>query len=208
MTNQRFYKELEQLIGKHPDKQAIMADYELHIYEILKESSVENEDVYERLVERLGSPREIAGVWREETAATPRKTQWLFVICNSMIFIGGILLTVSYNVFKWDWAEQLWSALTDTTLLIMLIYTFFWGLLGYEIGKEFGHKGKRILQRTFLICIVPNLLLMYLTIFKLIPYNWFDPLLSVPFIITCIVFTGFLYPVSWIGYKWGKRISV
>ncbi|RKQ28792.1 HAAS signaling domain-containing protein [Oceanobacillus halophilus] len=208
VKEQRFYKELDKEIGKHLEKQEIMTEYELHIYELIKERSNGEEQLYEELVERLGTPKEIAAIWRDETAATPKKMQWLFVFCNILIFMGGGLLTVSYNVFHWDWTEHLWTALTNSAFLIMLVYTFFWGLLGYEIGKEFGQKGHKHLKKTFLISIIPNLLLMYLTVFKLIPYDWFQPLLNVPFIIVCIVFTALLYPVCLIGYRWGRKSSV
>ncbi|MFZ3578358.1 hypothetical protein [Virgibacillus sp. DJP39] len=90
----------------------------------------------------------------------------------------------------------------------MFAYILFWSLIGYEIGREFGHGGHKLLRKTFVISIVPNLVLMYLTIFKLIPLEWFQPLLSVPFIAACVITTGFLYPVSWIGYQWGRKASV
>src|SRR5690625_7968821 len=90
----------------------------------------------------------------------------------------------------------------------MLMYILFWGLLGYEIGKEFGHRGYRLLKKTFVISIVPNLLLMYLIVFKVLPYEWFQPLLSFPFIVTAMFFTGLLFPVRWFGYRWGRKVSV
>lgn len=205
---QRFLRELDEEIGKHPDKVNIMADYELHVYELLNEASVDEENVYTELVSRLGSPIEIAQMWKQEKSITPRKTQWLFVIINICLFLGGIVLTVSYNMFQWAWVEFLWEGLTETTSIIIVVYILFWGLLGYEIGKEFGDGGRRLLRKTFLLSIIPNLILMYLTVFKLIPYEWFQPLLSVPFIIICIIGTGFLYPVSWLGFKWGRKASV
>lgn len=205
---QRFLQELDKEIGKHPDKKNIMTDYELHVYELLNEASVEESNVYTELVSRLGSPTEIAQLWQQEKAITPRKTQWLFVIINILLFVGGIVLTVSYNMFQWEWVELLWKGLTEATTIIIVVYILFWGLLGYEIGKEFGDGGRKLLRKTFLLSIIPNLVLMYLTIFKLIPYEWFQPLLSVPFILICIAGTGFLYPVSWLGFKWGRKVSV
>ncbi|OZU87420.1 hypothetical protein CIL03_16505 [Virgibacillus indicus] len=205
---QRFLRELDKEIGKHPDKVNIMADYELHVYELLNEASVDEENIYTELVSRLGSPIEIAQMWKQEKSITPRKTQWLFVIINICLFLGGIVLTVSYNMFQWAWVELLWEGLTEATSIIIVVYILFWGLLGYEIGKEFGDGGYRLLRKTFLLSIIPNLILMYLTIFKLIPFDWFQPLLSVPFIIICIIGTGFLYPVSWLGFKWGRKASV
>lgn len=208
LKDQRFFLELSKEIGNHPDKQEILADYEMHVYEMLQEESIDDQNLYSELVKRLGTPQEIAQIWKQETTITPKKTQWLFVLINAGIFIGGVLLTLSYNIFHWNWAELLWENLINIPFIIMLLYIMFWGLIGYEIGKEFGHGGYRLLQKTFLFSIVPNILFMYLIIFKIIPYTWFQPLLSFRFIVVCIVFTAFLYPVSMVGYRWGKKVSV
>lgn len=205
---QKFLRELEKEIGSHPDCEDILAEYEVHMYELLQELTVDEKYMYEELVSRLGTPQEIAKVWKQETGVTPKKTQWLFVFINIAIFIGGTLLTIIYNYFQWNWIEHLWSGLTEASIVLMFIYTLFWGLLGYEIGKEFGHRGYRLLKRTFIISIIPNLLLMYLVVFKIFPYQWFGSLLNIRFILLCIVFTVILYPVSMVGYRWGKKVSV
>lgn len=82
----------------------------------------------------------------------------------------------------------------------------FWALLGYEIGKGFGHNGRVLLNKTFLLSLIPNLILMVLTVFQIIPHSWFAPLLTKTFIIACIIFTIILYPISWIGYRWGEKL--
>lgn len=205
---QQFIKELDKEIGSHPKKDDIIAEYELHVYELLQEVPMDGQHVYDELVKRLGTPVDIAKSWKQEMGTTPKKTQWLFVILNISIFAGGGLLTISYNIFQWDWLERLWSGLTEVSLIIMLVYLLFWGLLGYEIGKEFGYRGHRLLQRTFIISIVPNIGLMYIVVFKILPYEWFGSLLSIPFIVLCIIFTGILYPVSMLGYHWGKKVSI
>lgn len=205
---QRFIQELAKEIGDHPNKRDIIAEYELHIYELLKEISTDEESLYEDLLKRLGTPVEIAKTWKQEKGVTPRKTQWLFVLINIFIFAGGALLTISYHVYQWDWLVHLWLGLTKVSLIIMFVYLLFWGLLGYEIGKEFGHGGYRLLQKTFMISIIPNILLMYVVVLKILPYEWFGTFLNVPFIVLCMIFTGILYPVSMLGYRWGKKVSI
>ncbi|MUK89374.1 hypothetical protein GMD78_13480 [Ornithinibacillus sp. L9] len=205
---QQFLQELAKEIGNHPEKLSILEEYEVHISDLIQEESIPTDQVYEQLLIRLGTPKEIASMWKQESRITPRKTQWLFVILNSLLFIGGGILTLSYNVLDWNWIEWLWASLTDISIIIMLIYILFWGLLGYEIGREFGHRGRELLRKTFFISVIPNFVFMYLIIFKLIPHEWFQPLLNVPFMVACIVLTAFLYPVSWIGYRWGRKASV
>src|SRR5699024_11381672 len=90
-------------------------EYEVHIYELLQESQVDEATVYDELVNRLGTPQEIAKVWKQETGVTPKKTQWLFVIINIAIFIGGTLLTIMYNYFEWSWVGRVWAGLTEAS---------------------------------------------------------------------------------------------
>jgi hypothetical protein len=206
----RFLDELAKGLGNHQDKENIIREYETHIDDILIESfDCLNEDAfYERIVSRLGSPDEIAEMWQEELSVTPSNMKWLFILLNILFFGGGSLLTLAHNLYKWEWVSKIWSQLTAIPTLIAFLYLFFWALLGYEIGKGFGHGGRRLLKKTFLLSLIPNLLLMLLTIFRIIPHVWFDPLLTKPFIVTCIIFTISLYPVCWIGYRWGKKASL
>ncbi|WHY79587.1 hypothetical protein QNH20_10790 [Neobacillus sp. WH10] len=206
----RFLEELAKGLGNHQDKEDILLEYESHIDEILIESfdcSTEDE-MMKRIVSRLGSPKEIAELWKEELSVTPSNMKWLFILLNILFFGGGSLLTLAHNLFQWEWLAAIWGYLTAIPTLIAFLYMFFWALLGYEIGKGFGHKGRTLLKNTFLLSLIPNLILMFLTVFHIIPHSWFAPLLTKTFIIACIIFTIFLYPVSWIGYRWGRKGSI
>jgi uncharacterized membrane protein len=204
--DKQFFQELDQVLGKHPEKKQIIAEYQSHVYEIFThENSSMN---YDEIVKRLGTPEEIAAIWKEEAKVTPKKMQILFVVLNVLIFLGGISLTIIYNIYQVEWIEILWKRMTAVPSIIIMVYMAFWGLLGYEIGKEFGSGGLKILRRTFTYAVIPNLTLMYLIVFKLIPHEWFQPLLNGPFIIACILLTIVLYPISWIGYRWGRKASI
>jgi uncharacterized membrane protein len=202
---------LEIHLGKHPEKEQILTEYECHITEMIAELSdcnLSEQDIRREMLNRLGSPEEIAASWREELSATPKKTQWLFILSNLVFFAGGSVLTLLHNAFDLAWVEILWSGMTSIPFIIILLYLVFWAMLGYEIGKGFGHKGRSLMKRTFIISIVPNMLMMYLTLFKIIPHDWFQPLLSPSFIVTCILFTALLYPICLAGYRWGRKASV
>ncbi|MFP7296422.1 HAAS signaling domain-containing protein [Neobacillus niacini] len=206
----KFLELLEKGLGEHQDKKNILMEYEVHIDEILFESCdcSDEKELMERLISRLGNPEEIAAMWKEELSVTPSNMKWLFILMNIFFFGGGSLLTLFHNLFNWKWLSIIWSHLTAIPVLIAFIYMFFWALLGYEIGKGFGHGGKKLLRRTFLLSLIPNLLLMVLTVFEIIPHSWFEPLLTNTFIIACIILTIILYPISWLGYVWGKKVSV
>ncbi|WP_058306710.1 HAAS signaling domain-containing protein [Gracilibacillus massiliensis] len=205
-ADKQFVQELDQALGKHPEKQQIIAEYRSHVYDLMQEEDVK--ESYEEIVKRLGTPEEIAAIWQGEANVTPKKMQLLFVVLNILIFLGGIFLTIVYNVYEVEWIEVLWQRLTAVPSILIIVYTAFWGLLGYEIGKEFGSGGLKILRKTFTYAVIPNIVLMYLIVFKLIPHQWFQPFLNGPFIIVCILLTVVLFPISWIGYRWGRKASV
>jgi hypothetical protein len=206
----KFLKELSKGLANHPDKESILLEYESHIDEIINEAfdCSDEEAVMDLLILRLGTPKEISAMWKEEMLVTPSNMKWLFILVNILFFGGGSLLTLAHNLYQWKWLSSIWDHLTSIPTLIAFLYMFFWALLGYEIGKGFGHGGRRILTKTFLLSLIPNLLLMFLTVFRIIPHSWFDPLLSNSFIYICIIFTILLYPISWVGYKWGKKASI
>lgn len=206
----RFLEQLAIGLGKHPDKESILLEYESHIDEIILESlhCLNEEELMESIVSRLGSPEEIAEAWKEELAVTPSNMKWLFILMNILFFVGGSLLTLVHNLYQWTWLTTIWEHLTAIPTLIAFLYMFFWALLGYEIGKGFGHGGRKLLKKTFLLSLIPNLLLMILTVFEIIPHSWFAPLLTKTFIIACIIFTVILYPISLLGYRWGRKASI
>ena len=206
----KFLEDLAKGLGNHQDKDDILLEYKSHIDEILIESSdcSTEDEMMKRIVSRLGSPEEIAELWKEELSVTPSNMKWLFILLNILFFGGGSLLTLAHNLFQWEWLAAIWGYLTAIPTLIAFLYMFFWALLGYEIGRGFGHKGRTLLINTFLLSLIPNLILMFLTVFHIIPHSWFAPLLTKTFIIACIIFTLFLYPVSWIGYRWGRKASI
>lgn len=205
----RFLKELAKGLGNHRDKKNILLEYETHIDEIVLESlHMDDEELLNHLTARLGSPEEIAELWKEELSVTPSNMKWLFILLNILFFGGGSILTLAHNLYDWVWLTKIWDHLTSIPSLIAFLYLFFWALLGYEIGKGFGHRGRTLLRKTFLLSLIPNLLLMILTVFHIIPHSWFAPLLTKTFIIACIILTIILYPISWLGYRWGKKASI
>ncbi|TGB01893.1 HAAS signaling domain-containing protein [Halobacillus salinus] len=204
-TQRRYLEALSQALSFHPDRSSIIEEYKGHL------QALEHEEVpltYEALTERLGDPDEIAEMFKEEHSVTESRLHWLFVFCNVLLFVGGGLLTLAYHLFDWNVLQWLFTRLLSIPTVIIVLYFGFWTLLGYEIGKAFGPKGLALLKKTYLIGIVPNLILMVLTVFNIIPRRWFDPLITTEFIIVCIVCTGLLYPVSLLACRWGRRMSL
>ncbi|MFT4415461.1 hypothetical protein ACLM5H_16500 [Fredinandcohnia humi] len=205
-----FLSVLAESLGRHPERESILNEYNGHLDELLGElwELDDEKAIRDQVYSRLGTPYEIAAMWKEELSVTPSKMKWLFIALNIFFFAGGGLFTLAHNLLEWRWLSGLWYQLTSVPILIALLYMLFWALLGYEIGKGFGHKGNRLMKRTFILALLPNLTLMVLTVFRIVPREWFSPLLTETFIAICIILTILLYPVCLISYRWGKKASV
>ncbi|MCA0972579.1 hypothetical protein LCM20_18430 [Halobacillus litoralis] len=200
----RYLEELSQALSFHPERGSIVEEYKGHLTAMDGAGQL----TYDDLIMRLGSPGEIAEMFKEEHSVTESRLQWLFVLCNIVLFVGGGLLTVGYHLLEWNVLEWVFERLISIPTIIILLYIGFWALLGYEIGKAFGPRGVALLKKTYVIGIIPNLILMLLTLFKVIPHKWFAPLVTPQFIVVCIVCTALLYPISWLTCRWGRRMSL
>jgi cytochrome b subunit of formate dehydrogenase len=204
--------ELKRELVNNPQCEELLTEVESHISEMLLElmeyEGLKEDDAMVKVVNRIGSPENLAKSYKQEMDLTPKKIQWTFISVNILFFISGIFLTAFYNVLSIPFLSMIWSILTSITTILILLYMLFWVLLGYEIGKEFGLGGKLLLKKTFYFALVPNLILMALVVFQLVPASWFDPLLSPSFIVICILCTTMLYPISYAAFRWGTLRSI
>lgn len=212
LSKKAYLEMLESRLKNAPNSTEILVEMDIHLSDVLaditSEQGISENEAMAQLVERVGNPDELADMYLAELEVTPAKTQSIFIFVNLLFFAVGICLTVFYHLVPLSVSNQVWYFLTSIPSLIMILYMVFWGLLGYEIGKEFGFSGKKLLFKTFYFTLVPNLVLMGLVVFRVIPLGWFDPLLTQPFIIACILCTVILYPISYAGFRWGIIRSV
>lgn len=211
-SKEEYLNNLQRQLKDSKENRELLKEFDLLISEMLYDLEVTKglgeADAMKQIVEKIGSPKDVATMYEQEMAITPAKTQWTFIVVNIAFFVSGMFLTLFYHILPIEAVDQLWLFLTSIPTVLILLYMVFWALLGYEMGKEFGPGGKRLLHKTFYIMLVPNITLMILVVFKLIPLHWFDPLLTKTFIIVCILSTILLYPISNAGFKWGVIRSI
>lgn len=203
---------LQARLKKGPETDEIIQEFDTIITEMLVDlqetKGLHETEAMKDIMRTIGSPDQVAAMYQQELGITPVRTQWTFISINLLFFIAGIFLTLFYHVLPVPFIEQLWHFLTSISGVIMILYMVFWGLLGYESGKEFGFNGKPLLFKTFYAALIPNLVLMGLVVFRIIPFSWFDPLLTPSFIGACIGGTILLYPISYSAFRWGIIQSV
>jgi hypothetical protein len=203
MNKGTFLQALELELPNSLDKKSIIQEYAVHIEEKVQEGLDEH-----TVLEQLGTPEMIAAAYKESTVVSRNFVQRNFVFCNALFFIIGLLLTFCYHLFQDSIFTSAWQMLSDISFVIMICYTVFWLLLGYEIGKEYGLRGKKLLPQTVFVSAIPNVLLMLLTLFGIIPVLWFSPILTPSFAAICILMTALLYPISHLGYRLGVSRSI
>ncbi|WP_445490957.1 HAAS signaling domain-containing protein [Niallia sp. 03133] len=211
-SKQEYLHSLRKKLKNNKDQDEIVLEYDHHLSDLLEElylkHQLDEKAAMILVLDRFGTPEEIAQLYTEELVVTENKTKWIFFFGNLFFFTGGICLTIFYHFLSFPSIRRLWTFLTSIPFYLILLYLFFWLLLGYEVGKEFGLGGKKLLKKTFYISLAPNLLLMILVVFRIIPLTVFDPLLTPNFILLCIGATFFLYPISILGFRFGTIRSV
>ena len=204
-SKEQFLRDLEQSLPSSVNKTEVITEYNLHIEEkLFDQPHLKIEDV----LEQIGDPVEIAKQYEDSLPIAKGFVSRNFVFCNFMFFFIGGLLTVCYHVFEDSLFSDAWGLLAQIPLTIVIVYTMFWMVLGFEIGREYGLLGKELFSKTVFISLVPNVLLMMMTLFHFIPVQWFQPILTPAFIGICVIMTFLIYPISKVFYYIGVYRSV
>lgn len=129
----------------------------------------------------------------------------IFVLYNNLLFFIGVLITFGFHVFNLPVFRVIWSLVSQSNWTILFLYTSSWVVIGYQYGTQFGVRGKTLLTNTIQISIIPNLMLMLSILYGFVPIKWFDPILTTPFLVVCILATILFFPFSQMGYCIGKQ---
>jgi hypothetical protein len=202
ITKEDFLSELERLLPNTINKKEIVQEWENHINEALFEYP---EAI---VIKKLGNPADIAC---EYQSITPVQKSWIvpfYIGCNALFFIFGSLLTLAYHMTNHPIAKTVWLSLVQIAPAIMGGYLLFWVFLGFEIGRTYGVKGSKLLTKTVLLSMLPNVILMILTLYQWIPIDLFTPLLTPMFVVLCVLFTFLLYPICCLAYRAGISRSI
>ncbi len=202
ITKEEYLTELKRLLPNTINKTDVLKEWAQHFDDAMVDNPIET------VIERLGNPAEIAIAYLENT---PMHKNWIapfFIGCNGLFFILGALITLAYKITNHPIAQIIWNSLVSVAPVIMGGYLLFWVYLGFEIGRTYGVKGTKLLSKTVLLSILPNVILMLLTLFNWIPAETFSPLLSPMFVFFCVIFTFLVYPISRIAFKVGLSRSL
>ncbi|WP_100334025.1 HAAS signaling domain-containing protein [Bacillus alkalisoli] len=200
-----FLNQLEKELEFHPNSEDILLEYEVHYESKLRDlilTGLSKEDAEENVLEQLGNPKIIASQFCYKPLSK-KKLSNVTVTFNYLLFLTGILLTISLYSSEFPFATTLWQTLAQKKWFVLFLYFSLWIVVGYAIGRIYGFNGKETLNTILKLALVPNVILMLLVLYFEPIKNIFEPLLSPAFFLTCVIVTILFYPISKISYKYG-----
>lgn len=200
-----FLKALDAELDNHPKREEIIleyADYLEQKYKDLLISGVGMERAEELVIQEMPDPQKIAFQFNKKGTSVKATFQTV-VVLNYSLFVIGLLITLGFYWYHGSGISLVWHGLVENKWYILFGYSAFWLMVGYFFGAKFGFNGGPVLKKALWISLVPNFLLMVLVLSTEKIQGVFSPFITPSFIIMCIAFTFFFYPISRMSYKIG-----
>lgn len=199
-----YLEKVKKALGSYQNSLEAYNEIFSHIEEAAKEkmlTGICEHDAYKAVFHELGDPIELVRSFYPTSEKSQKPIY--FILLNWCFFFIGSFLTVGHRVFDFWLIHNTWMVLENLSLLLLLSYSFYWFYLGFVFGKQFGPKGKRIVNRMILWSLLPNFILMTLVLLNILPKDYFATLLSPMFLLLCVITTMLYYPISQLAYKFG-----
>lgn len=200
---QDYLQELKLALQNHPEMEDILNEISTHIEDGIKDKmliGVPEKAATEQVLHHMGNPLELGKSFMRPPSS--RKMIHL-ILLNWAFFVCGLFITISYHFSDFRIVNHTWTYLSHKSHSILLLYSMYWIYLGYTIGKQYGPSGKKMVNKTMIWASIPNMVLMFITLFNVIPSDIFSPLLNPVFIVFCVIATVLFYPLSKLAFKIG-----
>lgn len=205
ITFHQYIEQLEKELRQHPDRTEIIAEITVHMKEEMSAQNLPEKEAMAIIINKFGSPQELAGSFRQASLPSPQQVKVLFILFNIGVFIVGIAITFGHHLGNLSFFHWAWGALAQNSWWVLMTYTAYWILIGYHLGKEFGSQGKKLLTETVRLTIISNLFFMMIVLYGIMPIEWFRLFLTAPFFGACLIATILFYPISQAGFYLGKH---
>lgn len=202
-TKIEYIHQLKLLLEDHPDRDEIIHEIACHTDELLQECDLPEYEAISLVQRQIGTPEKLASQFRYVSSKEAWNVKKMFIIINALFFAVGGLLAFGAKISVH--LHTIWELLAQSCWIVLFVYSGYWVFIGFEIGKEYGAKGKGLLERTIRAAIIPNIILMLITLIGILPSELFQSFLSSSFLIGCLAATFFFFPISKVGYYMGVR---
>ncbi len=197
-------------LPKRVDRMAVKAELRAHIEEAAAEQSgddLESGAALHAVLDRLGDPRKLARAYRIACPLPAALWSSILLLANVVCFAAGLALLRGLQD-GFSPAAYGFHLLAAGKGWVLLGYSCMWLLSGFMLGRRYGMQAERRIGRMILPPLLPNYLFMLLVLFGIIPGQWFDSLLSLPFVFLCTASTLVFGWLARLGCRWGKRMAL
>ncbi|MGV3466771.1 MAG: hypothetical protein ACO1OT_15965 [Heyndrickxia sp.] len=200
---QDYLRNLKLSLQNHPEMVDILNEISVHIEDSIRDKmliGISERAATEEVLQNMGNPIELG----KSFLPPPRSINIIhLVLLNWAFFVCGLFITLGNQFSDWTIVNHIWTYLTHHSHFILLLYSIYWIYLGYTVGKHYGPNGKKLVEKTMMWAYIPNMILMFITLFNIIPSDIFSPLLNPVFMVICVITTVLFYPISKLAFKIG-----
>ncbi|KAF1677873.1 MULTISPECIES: permease prefix domain 1-containing protein [Bacillus] len=208
MDKETYVSKIKNGLKSLPEGEMMIEEIENHIEHHLFHSFQEGkseEEAMRTFMQEFGTPADIVSFFKKEQPVTFRAFLIFHLFFNSALFAAGIAITMMYVWFETPIIHAVWRGISVSVWLILAVYIIYWMLIGYQGVREFGKRGEQLVYHTILICMVPNVIFMFVFLFQVIPAALFQSLLTPWFVGACACVT-LLFPLfGRLGCYIGRR---
>ncbi|PKR83364.1 HAAS signaling domain-containing protein [Heyndrickxia camelliae] len=200
---QDYLHKLRLALHNHPEIEDILNEISTHMEDGIKDKMLVGKSekaATEEVLFELGNPLVLGKNFMQPARS---RTMIYLILLNWAFFVCGICLTLSHQLSDWAIVKDTWNYLSHKSNFILLLYSMYWVYVGYTIGKQYGPNGKKMVNKTMMWASIPNMLLMIITLFNVIPGEMFSPFLNPVFIAVCVLVTVLFFPLSKLAFKIG-----
>jgi len=200
---QDYLHDLKLALQNHPDKENILYEITTHIEDAIKDKmliGISEKVATVEVLHSMGNPIELGKSFMQPSRSINIKH---LILLNWAFFGCGMFITLGNQLSDWTIVNHTWTYLTHKSHFILFLYSMYWIYLGYSVGKHYGPNGKKLVNKTMMWAYIPNMVLMFITLFNVIPGDIFSPLLNPVFMMVCVIATFLFYPLSKFAFKIG-----
>jgi hypothetical protein len=199
---------LYQLLPAQLNRDEIVRELSLHIddavEDLLRQGFTQKEAMLHTLA-KLGEPKAVALRYYEWERSSPERSGTALILLNTLFFLVGVGMFVAQAYLPLHQQQAFWHLVTTHREALLVGYSCFWLGCGYILGKRYGFSLRKSLRKLIHRPLLLNYALMLLVLFRIVPSEWFGPILTNDYVFLCVITTLCLSSLFALGYRFGIR---
>lgn len=207
---QSYVEEVCRNLPKHVNRADVTAELRAHLEESVLERCGQGMDAgaaVKAALEHMGDPVKLGRAYNGTRPLPAVLWSGVLLLANALCLGAGLVLLAGLRAGSAS-ATYGFQMLAAGKVWVLLGYGLMWVLSGFMLGRKYGAHAEKRIHRMILPPLLPNYLFMLLVLFGILPSEWFDSLLSLPFVLMCIASTFLFSHLARLGCRWGRHASL